>query len=155
MQTGFIADFARRLKELPVPARREVLGDPWRLRDFMDEADDGDTLAMRHVLLHLLHPDSFERITSGPHKQSIARTYAGLAEDPGADVDQQLLAIRRRLEELLKKPPGQVDFYRPPLEGTWGAGRSGDGTPLIDALELQKQLVIFGPPGTSKSYEAR
>jgi 5-methylcytosine-specific restriction protein B len=110
---------------------------------------------MRHVLLHLLHPDSFERITSGPHKQSIARTYAGLAEDPGADVDQQLLAIRRRLEELLKKPPGQVDFYRPPLEGTWGAGRSGDGTPLIDALELQKQLVIFGPPGTSKSYEAR
>jgi 5-methylcytosine-specific restriction enzyme B len=155
MQIGFIADFARRLKEVPEPARRETLGDPWRLRDFMDKADDGDTLAMRHVLLHLLHPDSFERISSGPHKQSIARTYAGFVEDPDADVDEQLLAIRHRLETLLKKPSTQVDFYAPPLEGTWGAGRSGDDTPLIDALELQKQLVIFGPPGTSKSYEAR
>jgi 5-methylcytosine-specific restriction protein B len=155
LQTSFIADFARRLKEEPAPERQEIVGDAWRLRDFMDAADDGVSLAMRHVLLHLLHPDTFERIASGAHKQRIASTYAGLVEGDEADLDEQLLEIRARLEALLKKPREQVDFYEPPLEGTWGAGRAGDGTDSIDALELQKQLVIFGPPGTSKSYEAR
>jgi 5-methylcytosine-specific restriction protein B len=155
LQTGFVADFVRRLKEEPELERQEILGDPWRLRDFMDAADDGASLAMRHVLLHLLYPDTFERIASGAHKRSIASTFAGLVEDGETDLDEQLLTIRERLEVLLKKPRGQIDFYQPPLEGTWGAGRSGDGADSIDALELQKQLVIFGPPGTSKSYEAR
>ena len=155
LQIGFIVDFARRLKEQSAEKRQEILGDPWRLRDFMDATDNETTLAMRHVLLHLLHPDTFERIASGPHKQSIARTYAGLVEDGEADLDEQLLTIRERLETLLHKPRSQVDFYEPPLAGTWGADRAADGTDAIDALELQKQLVIFGPPGTSKTYEAK
>jgi 5-methylcytosine-specific restriction protein B len=155
LQIGFLVDFARRLKEQPVEKRREILDDPWQLRDFMDAADDATTPAIRHVLLHLLHPDTFERIASGPHKQSIARTYAGLVEDGEADLDEQLLTIREQLEALLNKPRSEVDFYEPPLWGTWGAGRAGEGTDSIDALELQKQLVIFGPPGTSKTYEAK
>jgi 5-methylcytosine-specific restriction protein B len=122
----------------------------------MDEGTEEETTpGMRHVLLHLLQPDSFERIASGPHKQSIATTYAGFVEDGDADLDERLLTIRERLEELLGKPREQVDFYEPPLEGTWGADRGGDGTDPLDALELQKQLVIFGPPGTSKTYEAK
>jgi 5-methylcytosine-specific restriction protein B len=156
LQIGFIVDFARRLKEHPVEERREILDDPWRLRDFMDEgADEETTPGMRHVLLHLLQPDFFERIASGPHKQSIATTYAGFVEDGEADLDERLLTIRERLEELLGKPREQVDFYDPPLEGTWGADRGGDGADPLEALELQKQLVIFGPPGTSKTYEAK
>jgi 5-methylcytosine-specific restriction enzyme B len=155
LQIGFLVDFARRLKEQPVEKRREILDDPWQLRDFMDATGSEATPAIRHVLLHLLHPDTFERIASGAHKQSIARTYAGLAEDTEADLDEQLLTIRERLEALLNKPRSEVDFYQPPLEGTWGAGRAGDGIDVIDALELQKQLVIFGPPGTSKTYEAK
>lgn len=156
LQIGFIVDFARRLKEQPVERRLEILDDPWQLRDFMDAgADEATTPGMRHVLLHLLQPDYFERIASGSHKQSIASTYAGFVGDGVTDLDEQLLAIRERLEELLKRPRERVDFYEPPLGGTWGAGRSGDGTDPLDALELQKQLVIFGPPGTSKTYEAK
>ena len=59
LQLGFIVDFARRLKEEPTQKRREILADPWKLRDFMDAADDEATPAMRHVLLHLLHPEQF------------------------------------------------------------------------------------------------
>jgi hypothetical protein len=54
LQIGFIVDFARRLKELPLEKRREILDDPWQLRDFMDATGDETTPAMRHVLLHLL-----------------------------------------------------------------------------------------------------
>jgi 5-methylcytosine-specific restriction protein B len=155
VQIGFLVDFARRLKQQPVEKRREILDDPWQLRDFMDATDDETTPAMRHILLHLLHPDTFERIASGTHKKSIASTYDGFVEDGETDLDEQLLTIRERLEALLKKPRTQVDFYEPPLKGTWGADRVGDETDSIDALQLQKQLVIFGPPGTSKTYEAK
>ena len=155
LQIGFLVDFAKRLKEQSAEKRQEILDDPWQLRDFMDATGNETTPAMRHVLLHLLHPDTFERIASGPHKQSIASTYAGFIEDGETDLDEQLLTIRERLESLLNKPRTQVDFYESPLWGTWGTGRAGDGTDAIDALELQKQLVIFGPPGTSKTYEAK
>jgi len=155
LQIGFILDFARRLKEQPTGDRQEILADPWRLRDFMDPADDGTTPAMRHILLHLLHPDMFERIAIGSHKRLIASTYADFVSDSQADLDEQLLTIRERLEELLNKPRGEVDFYRPPLAGTWGADRADDSADSMGPLEFQKQLVFFGPPGTSKSYEAR
>lgn len=155
LQIGFIIDFARRLKEQPTEKRREILDDPWQLRDFMDATDAETTLAMRHVLLHLLHPDTFERIASGTHKRRIASTFEDFVEDNESDLDEQLLTIRERLEALLNMPRTQVDFYEPPLEDTWGAGGGGDGTDSIDAVELQKQLVIFGPPGTSKTYEAK
>ena len=155
LQIGFLVDFGRRLKEQPAEKRQEILDDPWQLRDFMDATHDETTPAMRHILLHLLHPDTFERIASGAHKLSIASTYAGFVKDGEDDLDEQLLTIRERLEALLRKPRSQVDFYQPPLEGTWRADRVDDGTASIDALELQKQLVIFGPPGTSKTYEAK
>jgi 5-methylcytosine-specific restriction protein B len=155
-QLGFLADFARRLKSEAPEARREILGDAWRLRDFMDAGVEETIPGMRHILLHLLHPESFERIASGPHKQSIASTYGGFVSDGAIDdVDEQLLAIRRRLEELLDKPSNQLDFYEPPLAGTWGSGLDSDGTDPAEALELKKQLVFFGPPGTSKTYEAK
>lgn len=155
-QLGFLVDFARRLKSEPPTARREILDDPWRLRDFMDAGTDETVPGMRHILLHLLHPKSFERITSGHHKQSIVLTFTGFLPDGDSkDVDEQLLTIRQRLEELLGIPSDQLDFYEAPLEGTWGSGLDSDSKDLVEALELKKQLVFFGPPGTSKTYEAK
>src|SRR5205823_3489776 len=95
--------------------RREILADPWRLRDFMDERVDETVPGMRHILLHLLHPETFERIASGAHKQSIASTYGDLVGGTNIeDIDERLLAIRRRLEELLGKPSDELDFYEAP-----------------------------------------
>jgi 5-methylcytosine-specific restriction enzyme B len=155
VQLGFILDFAIRLKDKPVPERLEILGDPWRLRGFADEGEDEGSAGMRHILLHLLQPDAFERISSGEHKQSIATAYQGLLDVEVGDVDEQLLAIRRRLEELLGKSAEEVDFYWEPLAGTWGGWSGDEDFSIVDGLELKKQLVLFGPPGTSKTYEAK
>lgn len=155
VQFGFLLDFARRLKNESTEERRAILSDPWRLRDFADLSAEDGVPGMRHILLHLLQPSTFERISSGQHKQSIVATYAGLLPDGEIeDVDEQLFAIRERLEDLLAKPTKEVDFYVQPLAGTWGTGR-GDGTDPVEALELKKQVVLFGPPGTSKTYEAK
>jgi 5-methylcytosine-specific restriction enzyme B len=154
VQLGFILDFAIRLKDKPVPERLETLADPGRLRAFADEGEDQGSAGMRHILLHLLQPEAFERISSGDHKHSIVTAYQGLLDGNTADTDEQLLAIRERLQELLGKPSDEVDFYWEPLAGTWGwRGGEGDAN-LVDGLELKKQLVLFGPPGTSKTYEA-
>ena len=102
-----------------------------------------------------IRPSSQAGSGSAASARRIASTYAGFLKDGVADLDEQLLTIRTRLEELLDRPRAEVDFYGPPLEGTWGAGRADDGADSIDALELQKQLVFFGPPGKSKTYEAK
>jgi 5-methylcytosine-specific restriction protein B len=154
VQLGFLLDFARRLKALPIEERRRLLGSPWELRDFADAGADDAVPGMRHVLLHLLRPDDFERIASGGHKQAIAETYKGLLADEIEDVDEQLLAIRGRLETVLQRPASDLDFYEEPLAGTWGTTQATDGANPVDAIELKRQLVLFGPPGTSKTYEA-
>lgn len=155
VQLGFILDFARRLKEKPPVERDEIVGDPWRLRDFADAAEDQGASGMRHIVLHLLHPDSFEPISSGQDKQRIATTYAALVDGEADDTDEQLVIIRRSLAELLDKASGEVEFYREPLASTWGGNRAKSDGNLIDGLELKKQVVLFGPPGTSKTYEAK
>jgi 5-methylcytosine-specific restriction protein B len=64
-QLGYIVDFARRLKETDVDSRRRILEDPWQSQDFADAGADEGAASMRHILLHLLHPESFERILAG------------------------------------------------------------------------------------------
>lgn len=156
VQLGFVAEFARRLKGLSPDDRIDTLTDPWKLRDFMDTGSDDGAPGMRHIVLHLLHPESFERIASGAHKQSIAATYASLVPDSADDdLDERLLAIRKRLEDLLEQPSERIDFYEPPLWRTWASGLATDGTDPLTAIGLKRQLVFFGPPGTSKTYEAK
>jgi 5-methylcytosine-specific restriction protein B len=155
-QLGFIVDFSARLKDHAVDERRAILDDPVRLREFADEHESEGTGTMRHIVLYLLHPEHYERISSSDHKHSIATTFAGLLPDGEIeDVDEQLLRIRLELSKLIGKPSAELDFYRPPLLGTWGAPRAEQGLDPIDALELKRQVVLFGPPGTSKTYEAK
>jgi 5-methylcytosine-specific restriction protein B len=159
-QIAYLIDFVKRLKELPVAERTALLADAWALRDFADDTSEA-VREMRHVVLHLLRPDEFERISSGTHKREIALAFADLLEDGAPDdLDERLLAIRGRLETYLpggNTSKGTVDFYWPPLHGVWesSAGGEGEGTGDLEGLVWKGQIVLYGPPGTSKTFQAR
>jgi 5-methylcytosine-specific restriction protein B len=161
VQVGYLIDFALRLKRMEPAERKELLSEPWKLRDFAD-ATLQPVREMRHVLLHLLRPDDFERISSGTHKREISAAFAGLLDDTAPDdLDEQLLAIRHRLSELMRAENvangRDIDFYHSPLHGVWesNAQGEGDGTGDLEALLWKKQIVFYGPPGTSKTFQAR
>jgi len=131
--------------------RREELltaDEPWAFQEWLDELEVEHT-QFRHILLHLLWPDHYERMASGGHKSVILDTYGGLADEGEDDQDRQLLSIRRRLREILGREDADVDFYRPPLN-EWLTGAPADQ----QALRHKGQLVFHGPPGTSKTYDA-
>lgn len=163
LQLGMIIEFTRALKALDSNQRRAVLADPWKTRDFAEKVPSENRREMMHILLHLLHPDTFERIASGTHKRQIVKAFEDLSPPEAGEtqrVDERLLAIRKRLEELLpdgNTGDGEVDFYYAPLKSVWSSGAldSGEGTGDLEALQWKKQLILYGPPGTGKTFTAR
>jgi len=164
LQLSYLLDFTERWKVLSAEDQQAKLNDPWALRDFADEASEGVAVReMRHILLHLLRPDEFERISSGTHKRQIAAAFRAeflAGDDEPEDLDEQLLAIRGKLEELDPQPglgKGVVDFYYPPLHAIWDAAAASDGEGAgdLDLLLYKRQLVFYGPPGTSKTHRTR
>lgn len=162
-QLGYLIDFCLRFKAVGEETKqRELLEDPWTLRDFADDVSEGIAVReMRHILLHLLRPDDFERISSRTHKRNIVDAFANefLAEDVTGDVDEQLLLIRHRLVELGVKAEGSgdmIDFYNAPLRAIWDPGaEQTDGSSDLDLFLYKKQMVLFGAPGTGKTYRTR
>ena len=123
LQVTYLLDFCTRWKQLPQDEQVRLLGQPWELRDFADDTDEA-VREMRHVLLHLLCPEEFERISSGTHKQLIAAAFAPDIDEAGEalpdDLDERLLAIRRALADQNVQPDSDIlDFYSPPLVERW------------------------------------
>lgn len=154
-EVAFLAETALKLVSLPVEERRSILDDHERLRSVLDEVEGESTKQGRDILLHVLYPDRYERIASRGHKQLIAETFAEVLDedDSPEDMDDRIYAARQRLEELL--PGKELDFYWEPLRECWYVtGETEDLEPL-QGLNIKKQIVFFGPPGTGKTYEAR
>jgi 5-methylcytosine-specific restriction protein B len=160
LQIGYLIDFATRWKELAETEQRHLLEEPWALRDFADAASEGIAVReMRHILLHLIHPESFERMSSAEHKRQIIEAFGPeflTGDDVPEDRDEQLLLIREALERAGVQGEPMLDFYRPPLNDIWKAGAGDDeGLDDLSLLAYKKQLVLYGPPGTSKTHRTR
>lgn len=154
-EIAFLIEFSIAWKRLPEAERSAAILDPWKFMEIVDGVEGADSRQIRHMLLHVLFPDTFERIASREHKRRIVLQFASLLEaDAQVGTDKCLLAIRGKLESLLGRQ--DIDFYWSPLVEVWNdSGESGEGAAPMDALRHKKQVVLYGPPGTGKTYRAK
>src|SRR6185437_7262086 len=75
----FVINVVLALEKLPAEAQTAAFAGPWALRDAVDLVEGAESSQFRHMLLHLLFPDEFERISSGSQKGQIDRAFHDLA----------------------------------------------------------------------------
>lgn len=153
-EIAFLIEFAIAWKGLTPERQAEVASDPWLFQGVVDGIEGHETMQLRHMLLHLLFPDHFERIASGSHKRRIIKAFSGLVDGGQENEDRTLLGIRQELEKLL--PKQRLDFYTSPLVEAWyDEGEGASESAPLEIIQHKKQIVLYGPPGTGKTYRAK
>lgn len=116
------------LKSQPLEKRKKLLKDANDLKSVTDDVRQqvGKRVQMQHIILHLLLPKKFERISSWGHKNRIVKTYSNLIKDDSiTDVDKKLSIIREKLEKEYPNKP--FDYYETkPVAQEWGFINSED-----------------------------
>lgn len=112
-------DFKRRTAD----ERAEIVAAPWAFADWLNGLPEASNRQLRHILAHLLYPDSFERISSEKEKTRILAAFREMPEKEVRrwdliDMDRALLDLRKRLES---EQGGDIDFYQEEFTTVWRA----------------------------------
>lgn len=157
---SYFVRFGLAWKRLPAEERGRALADPWVFRSVTDSVPTtgGGTYA-REALLHLVHPDTFERIFSRGEKWALAERLGSLVTDPAADVDGRIAEIRARLETRFG---AGFDFYwAEPIVAMWKPEQNRWTSflywacrfremPDFDAMERDYKLALSGALATAR-----
>lgn len=119
-------------------------------------------LGMYNIILHLSKPDLYEPIASDGHKDRIRwafREFIDEAPQPIKDDnrEKQILYIREKVAEIIEDK--YFTFYDEEIGNIWGYNGTAnrfeyDFDPLT-ALQYKKAVILYGPPGTSKTHSAK
>lgn len=100
-----------------------------------------DAANMRHIALHLLDPDRFERIASDGQKTKIVARFSSLVKT-GQTVDEKLSEIRSALTQQFGLE--HFDFYLPEIESLWASPtESVEDTDEPPQKETGKEMLVF------------
>lgn len=109
-------------KSLPAADQKRIGSDAWSFDEWLQTVKDADSRQLRHMLLYLMFPDTFERIFSGGDRRRIALAFSG---KPASEINEMtaeqldaLLSEVRKAQEV-QHGTTQLDFYHPPIDN-WG-----------------------------------
>mgnify|MGYP005846172613 CR=1 FL=1 len=116
-----------------------------------------NSLAIANILLHFANPDNYEPIASDTHKKQIVSSFSGLlekelSEDKKLIRDQKIQAIRQAISRFKGE---KFTFYDRELKKVWNYSAIQKEFDELEGLEYKKAIILYGPPGTSKTYAAR
>ena len=139
---------------------------PKTLNDQNNETDD----RIKNILLYLCAPDKYVPIVSQDHKKNIWNNLCFLLGKNKDEYDEKdFVTLLNKIKEIKnvgdddkKKEADNLNgFYYKSIRPFWDtpkmstkADNDGD-LPLNTLLTFKKAIVLYGPPGTSKTYTAR
>lgn len=121
-ELAFLTRLMLRFRDLPFDQQNGTLADPWRFADWLGLVEDARARQLRHMLLFLLFPDSFERIFGQRDRRSVAAAFSGFNAqhvnrlEPAA-LDRLLRDTRANLEKQYGTK--ELDYYESPLADLW------------------------------------
>ena len=130
---AFLIVLTKDWKEQDRAEQERLLSDPWDFAEWLDTIPGAQNRQFRHMLLHLLFPNTFERVATSVHKGRIDRVFSQRLPNTDGAKGTSYLARDRRLfkvrEMLQEEHPGtSLDFYGEPLKSVWDP----DGEPSPD-----------------------
>lgn len=117
LEFTYMIEFLKGFKSLAAADRTRLLAEPWGFAEFLDAQDGTHSRQLRHILAHLLFPETFESISSRGNKKDILYAFMTREERKGIDfknrqdVDRAMLEVRERLG---KEYGPDFDYYHTP-----------------------------------------
>lgn len=140
-------------KALSRGSQAELLADGWKFAEWFDELPGAKTRQIRHMILHLLFPEDFERCASAGDKKRIEKAFLGKisadkplrpSENP-LERDRRLSAIRKVLEKEM--PGSEIDFYsHPAVHAVWDPSETAPppDNPVTEVAPADKRVWLIG-----------
>ncbi|MBY0755863.1 AAA family ATPase [Clostridium sardiniense] len=125
------------------------------IRKFWND-DTEKSCAMYNILLHLCNSDKYEPIIAQNHKAQLISTFESLLDenDLEENIDEKITVIRSAIENN-NKGEKNFNFYDPKILELWNPVMSDKTYSEYQALKYKKSIILYGPPGTSKTYSAK
>jgi len=144
-------------RRLPSAETQRLVNDGWAFAEWIQGVPDSGNRQFRHMLLFLLFPDDFERIFGQRDRRAVIAKFSGLESRAinkltAVEFDRALRDIRKKLEA--RHETTQLDFYVPPLKGTWRAEEFSEVTNSITARHVEQAIADIDRDGVPPSAQS-
>ena len=150
LELSFFIRFLSMWKQLPIGERERLAAGPWEFARMLDSTEGAEGRQFRHMLLHLLFPATYERVSSTAQRRTIDKKFSPVLIVPSAAAvagDSPMLALDRRLYEVrralaVKYPDRPLDFYESPLIEQWRPDEEDDDVERPAAVRSSIQVSL-------------
>ena len=156
-ELAFVINLVRAFRQAPENERSPLLKDGWKFAEWLKQVPDWKARQFRHMILHLLFPDDFERIFGQQDRRRIAQAFSGLDAqainrlDP-LELDRTLREARTKLER--EYGTRELDYYISPLKERWGAASFGAATEDVTETHVRQAIAEIARDGIPENAES-